>query len=186
MHFISDRSVRFAYREKLNCVLISEYRLVLFSVDSVLYSFGPLVLIFITNVAIVLKFIKAKFQNNSTESTHQALAKSATRGTAMVVTVSVTFLLLNSPEGIKNVLSHLSLEKIPIYRAFMNITSYLNHAINGFLYIIVETRFRMELFKVFSRKGTSDGFSFNPSTNTTSICTISETRTWTGSTILRR
>ena len=95
----------------------------------------------------------------------------------MVVTVSVTFLLLNSPEGMKNVLSHFALEKIPIYRVFMNITSYLNHAINGFLYIIVGTRFRMELFKIFSRKERSGGLLSNPSANNTIVSSIGETRT---------
>ena len=40
----------------------------------------------LTNVAIVFKFMTFKFNSNFTESTNQALAKSTTRGTAMVVT----------------------------------------------------------------------------------------------------
>ena len=133
------------------CTLNGEYRIVLFSVDSVLYSFGPLAAMLVTNIAIVFKFMTARCKRNSTKSTNQALAKSATRGTAMVVTVSLTFLILNAPEGVKNSLPHLALEKIPWYRVFMNLTSYLNHSINGVLYCFVGTRFRMELCKIFGR-----------------------------------
>ena len=132
---------------------------------------------FMTNFAIVFKFMSAKCKSNSTESTNQALAKSATRGTAMVVTVSVTFLLLTAPEGIKNSLPHIDLETVAPFRVFMNITSYLNHAINGVLYIIVGTRFRQELFKIFCRKERSEDFSSNPSVNNTSISNMSEIRT---------
>ena len=134
------------------CILNDQYRIVLFSVDSVLYSFGPLVAMLITNIAIVFKFMTARCKSSSTESTNQALAKSATRGTAMVVTVSITFLILNTPEGVKNSIPHLEIEKIPWYRVFMNITSYLNHSINGVLYCFVGTRFRMELCEIFCRK----------------------------------
>ena len=130
-----------------DCFMIGKYIVALWSIDSILYSFGPLVLMFITNAAIVFKFIRAKCKSNSTKFTNQALIKSATSGTAMVVTVSVMFLLLNTPEGLKNALSDLELQKFPWYRVFMNLTSYLNHGINGVLYCIVGTRFRTELSK---------------------------------------
>ena len=139
-----------------DCVLNGKYIVSLWSIDSVLYSFLPLSLMFITNAAIVFKFMRAKCKQNSTESTNQALSKSATRGTAMVVTVSVTFLLLNTPEGLKNAVPSLLLEEIPWNRVFMNITSYLNHSINGVLYCIVETKFRTELSKIFCGKERSD------------------------------
>ena len=141
------------------CVVNADFRKVYdfyITFDSFLYSFGPSALMFITNFAIVFKFMGAKCksdQNNSTESTSQALVKSATRGTAMVVTVSVTFLLLTAPGGVSNALKSLvQLWTIPEYRVFMNITSYLNHSINGFLYCIVGTRFRRELFRLFERR----------------------------------
>ena len=78
------------------CVYIGNSRVIVEAVDSVLYSFGPFTLMFITNFAIVFKFMRAKCTRNSTESTNQALVKSATRGTAMVVTVSVTFIILTA------------------------------------------------------------------------------------------
>ena len=74
----------------------------------------------------------------------------------MVVIVSVTFLLLNTPEGLRNAFPRLALEEIPWYRVFMNFTSYLNHSINGVLYCIVGTRFRLELSKIFVRKKISE------------------------------
>ena len=75
---------------------------------------------FITNFAIVFKFMRAKCNSNSTESTNQALAKSATRGTAMVVTVSITFILLTSPTAVNEaLLDVVILSKNPIYRLFI-------------------------------------------------------------------
>ena len=140
-----------------DCVLNGKYMIALWSVDSVLYSFGPLALMLTTNIAIVFKFMTAKCKTtNETESTNKALAKSATKGTAMVVIVSVTFLLLNTPEGLRNAVPSLALEEISWYRVFMNFTSYLNHSLNGVLYCIVGTRFRLELSKLFVCKKLSE------------------------------
>ena len=121
------------------CVYIVDIRGALDIIDSILYSFGPFILMFLTNFAIVFKFMRAKCsQSNPTESTSQALSKSATRGTAMVVTVSVTFPLLTAPTGVAYAQSFIvRLEDVPLYRVFMNLTRYLNHSINGVLYIIV-------------------------------------------------
>ena len=72
--------------------------------------------------------MKAKCnQNSSTESTEQALAKTLLpRGTSMVVTVSLTFLLLTTPTAMNTVLwsrIRLSLD-YPLYRAFINLTEF--------------------------------------------------------------
>ena len=129
------------------------HRTMLYAVDSALYSFGPSILMFLTNFAIVFKFMRAKCQSSSTESTNQAFVKSATTGTAMVVTVSVTFLLLTAPTAVPNALSYfIRLGSFPLYRAFMNLTQYLNYGINSVLYCIVGSRFRRELMKLFNRK----------------------------------
>ena len=148
-----------------------------FPVDSALYSFVPFALMFVTNFAIVLKFMTAKCQKNSTESTNQALVKAAPRGTAMVVTVSFMFIILTAPtavnEAIKNVnnLSH-----NPMYLVFMNFTQYLNHSINGVLYCIVGTRFRKEFLKIVCRKERPDGRSASLPVNNRNLVTISEWR----------
>ena len=156
-----------------DCVRNEKYTVALWSIDSVLYSFGPLALMFVTNIAIVFKFMTAKCKTQkSSEVTKQALAKAATRGTAMVVTISVIFLLLNTPEGLKNAVPSLLLEEIPWYRVFMNFTSYLNHS--GVLYCIVGTRFRLELSKIFCRKKTSsEGISSSQSLDNTNLTAIS-------------
>ena len=126
------------------------YHVILSAVDSVLYSSGPFSLIFAINLAIVFKFMAAKCRNTLTESTNQALAKAATRGTAMVVTVSVTFLLLTAPSAVHNATNKWDdlTQEFPLYRAFMNLSQYLNHSINGFLYCIVGSKFRDQIFKV--------------------------------------
>ena len=63
------------------CFLVNEnYSVFLDAVDSVLYSYLAFTLIFIINLAIIFKFMAAKFKNDPVESTNQALAKSATRG----------------------------------------------------------------------------------------------------------
>ena len=136
-----------------SCVIVGINWVNLRAVDSALYSFGPFTIMFISNFAIVFKFMRAKCQINSTESTNQALVKVATRGTAMVVTVSVTFLVLTAPTGVHNAIRRwYGLATVhPEYRAFMNLAQYLNHSINGILYCIVGSKFREEIFKVICR-----------------------------------
>ena len=148
------------------------------AVDSALYSFGPFIIMFLTNFAIVFKFMRAKCQSNSTESTNQALAKVATRGTTMVVTVSVMFLILTAPTALNQALWHVTkLSSNPIYRLSMNLTQYLNHSINGVLYCIVGSRFRKEFLKIFCRKKrTNDTFISHSSS--TSVVTIRGKSAW--------
>ena len=143
-------------------------------VDSTRYSYGPFVLMFITNSAIVFKFTRAKCQINSTKSTNQALAKAATRGTAMVVTVSVAFLLLTALTALEKVLwPGIRLSNDPIYYLVRVVTQYLNHSINGVLYCIVGSRFRKEFLKILCRKGRDGGITTSHSINNTRLSTIS-------------
>ena len=141
--------------------LADNYYIIFNNVDSALYSFGPFVIMFITNFAIAFKFMRARCtQSNSTESTNQALVKVATRGTAMVVTVSVTFIILTAPTALSTAVMHFFLlQDIPLYLAFMNLTQYLNHSINGVLYCIVGSRFRRELLNLFNKKERSENIS---------------------------
>ena len=140
--------------DKDGCAFRLTHRDILILVDSVLYSFLPFILMSVTNFAIILKFLAAKWkrnQNNSTESTNQALGKTATRGTAMVLIVSITFLILTAPTAVDDALDRwYSLG--PLYRVFKNTTQYLSHSINGFLYCIVGSKFRGELLNIFRRK----------------------------------
>ena len=90
-------------------------------IDSILYSFSTFTIMLLVNCAITAKFMQAKCENffqNSTEYTSQALNKYATKGTAMVVTVSVTFIVLTSPVAIDQVMGT-KLTPYPLYYAFM-------------------------------------------------------------------
>ena len=151
------------------CVYNIDFKVIsiLIILDSVLYSFGPFLLMLMTNFAIVLQFMTAKCKSTSTESTNQALAKSATRGTAMVVTVSITFILLTAPTAVYGALFVNRVADNPMYVVFMNFAQYLNHSINGLLYCIVGSRFRTKLLKLCCRKEKPDATYFSHSVNNT-------------------
>ena len=153
-YFFVAKSIILKSSGRHTCVYTGNYRVIADTIGSILYSFGPFTLLFITNFAICLKLMTAKCnQNNSSQSTNQALAKSATRGTVMVVTVSVTFLILTAPTAVyAAVIHHFRLDDVPFYRDFMNLTQCLNHSINGVLYCFVGSKFRVELVKLFNRK----------------------------------
>ena len=119
--------------------------------DSIIYSSGTFTIMLLVNSAIIAKFMKNKCKNicqNSTESTSQALNKYATKGTAMVVRVSITFIVLTAPVSIDQVTGR-KLTPYPLYYVFMISMQYLNHSINCVLYCIVGTKFREELLNVF-------------------------------------
>ena len=84
--------------EKNYCefIKVSESYIMIFNrIDAVLYSFAPFAIIVLLNIAIIYKFVKAKLETaraGITESTNQALSKSPMRGTAILITVSVTFI----------------------------------------------------------------------------------------------
>ena len=161
-----------------SCIYTSDISTFRSVVSSVLYSLGPFTLMFLSNVAIILKLMRAKCERNSTESTSQALAKSATRGTAMVITVSVTFLLLTAPTTVEythTLSSTVRLSRNPVYNVLRFFTQFLNHSINGVLYIIVETRFRDELLKMFQRRERSEDIPSPHSSTNVSLTTISGT-----------
>ena len=102
------------------------------------------------DLTIIYKFIKAKresTQNSTSESTSQALSKYALKGTAMVLTISIMFIVLTTPVAIDQITAR-KLTPYPLYYVFMVSMQYLNHSINGFLYCIVGTKFRQELSKL--------------------------------------
>ena len=124
------------------------YALIYNQIDSTVYTFAPFAIMGLTNTAIIYKFIKAKLAaKHGTESTNQALSKTAMRGTAILITVSLTFLILTGPISI-----YYKLVKDPtidpaIYVA-LNLPKTLNHGINGVMYCIVGSRFRQELIEL--------------------------------------
>ena len=134
-----------------------QYRNILFSiVVATLYSYGPFSIMTFTNLAIIYKFVSVKWRNRqgNTDSTSQAVSKSATRGTAMLLIISFTFIILTSPILVANAVWPNSIP-ILIFKSLMAV-QYLNHGINGILYCIVGSRFRDELKNLFicSKKNT--------------------------------
>ena len=125
----------------------ASYVLIFNRIDSVLYSFGPFVIMTITNCAIIYKFLRAKYKSRrgGTESTNQALSKTAVRGCVMLVTVSVTFIISTGPSAVVYFITHYP---HPITEAVVRIMANLNHAINGILYCVVGSRFRKEVLDI--------------------------------------
>ena len=152
------------------------YILIYNRIDSIIYSFAPFAIMGCTNIAIIYKFIKAKRALKlGTESTNQALSKSAMRGTAILITVSLTFIILTGPASI-----YFSVVKDNtdlIVHALLHIPKTLNHGINSVMYCIVGSKFRREFIdliccgrkKVSSKRGMTD----MGSTQMTAVSTIS-------------
>ena len=113
-------------------------------IDATLYAYLPFATMGLCNVAIIYKFVKAQLaaKRGGTESTNQALSSAAMRGTAILITVTMTFLILTVPT---NIILSISLQTHPLLSPFLYFLVCLNHSINGFLYCIVGTRFRKEL-----------------------------------------
>ena len=132
------------------CVFVGvseSYPLILNRIDSVLYSFGPFVIMIITNCAIICKFLVARYKNSGsgTASTNQALSKSAIRGSLMLVTVSVTFIILTGPGA---VVFSITESPHPIVSGIIYLLANLNNAINVVLYCVVGSRFRREVLNL--------------------------------------
>ena len=115
-------------------------------IDSAIVSFAPFTIMGITNIGIIYKFIQAKLASKyGTESTNQALAKSTTRGAALLVTASLTFIILTGPASIYySVTVHID----PLWDLGTRLPFTLNSAINCVLYCIIGSRFRSEMASV--------------------------------------
>ena len=105
------------------------------------------------NSALFYKFMIVKWRKRleTTDSTSQALSKSATTGIGMLLAISVAFITLTSPAVIANAVWPNSTIPMEIFIAFGALQN-SNHAINGVLYCIVGSRFRKELKRIFKCK----------------------------------
>ena len=98
----------------------------------------------LTNGAIIFKFMRALCARDQggTQATNQALSKSANRGTAMLITVSLAFLILTGPVAVSYIIT---INPDPIQKAVTVLVRYINHSINAVLYCMSGSRFRKEL-----------------------------------------
>ena len=123
---------------------------IFFGIHSTLYTLAPFAVVVSANFAIIYKLIKAKLKTaqNNIESTEQALSKSATRGTAMLLTVSFAFIILTGPISLIQIFNF-KIKFLSLIHAICVVLSYTNHGINGFLYCASGTRFRNEIKNTF-------------------------------------
>ena len=134
-----------------SCVMVNipdNYPIINSKLRQTLYSFAPFTIMVLTNGAIIFKFMRASCarDHGGTESTNQALSKSANRGTAMLITVSLAFLILTGPVAVTY---NITTDPGPILRAVVVLLRYVNHSINAVLYCVVGSKFRNELMKTF-------------------------------------
>ena len=111
----------------------------------ILYSFVPIIIMVLANAAIISKLMFIKFRGIS--HTNESVSKSSTRGSIMVVTVSMAFLILTFPRAVDSAIKF-KFSSLPFGGISMLTMQYLNHSINGMLYCIFGQKFRNELWKV--------------------------------------
>ena len=115
------------------------FSILLFTFTPIVHSFAPFIIMLLANFAIIYKFMAAKYKGGMTG---KALSKSATRGTAMLLTVSFAFIILTGPIAFITVFRIIHPPYLPTCALLLE---YVNHAINSVLYCISGSRFRNEL-----------------------------------------
>ena len=153
------------------CIIIRHSSFI-FMVDTVFYALIPIMIMFLANTAIIYKLMYIKYKGIS--HTIESVSKSSTRGSVMVVTVSLAFLILTSPSAVYSA-ANLWTASYSIGKLLVTSMIYLNHSINGILYCIFGQKFRKELFKLINCCGNNGmNNSFNL-TIMTLVPTVTET-----------
>ena len=122
------------------------FRIVSFLLPT-LYCYAPFIIMILTNSAIIHKFVTAKLRsrNRNTESTSQALSKSATRGTAMLLTVSFMFIILTGPNALMNIMWADGNSPQLVF-VIVGLMLNINYGINWILYCCSAAQFRKEIY----------------------------------------
>ena len=115
--------------------------------DTMLYSLVPIVIMLIANSLIMYKLMYIKCKGISHRN--QSVSKFSTRGSVMVLTVSLAFILLTTPRAVDSAIK-LYISADPFGRLGIITMQYLNHSINGILYCLLGGKFREELLTVIS------------------------------------
>ena len=167
------------YKENYMCLYnepFDNYVQIFARVDGVLYSYVPIVIIGTANIAIIYKFIKAKLATNrsGTGSTSQAMSSAAMRGTAILISVSVAFLVLTTPPMIMWAVTFRP-PRILVGATFL--MQCTNHSINSVLYCVVGTKLRKEMLDrlCWFRQRNVDKSDVSLATKTTSVSAIVST-----------
>ena len=150
---------------------ITKHRNYFIMLNTLFYALVPIFIMLLTNAAIICKLMYIKYKGMSHKN--ESVSKSSTRGSVMVVTVSLAFIILTSSRVVDNVF-RLKITLSHLHNLFTATMMYLNHSINGIPYCIFGEKFRTELGKVMllcRKKSRSE----NCSTNIDSLSTDTTT-----------
>ena len=115
------------------------------TIDAVLYSLAPFVIVITANVLTCIKMLQRKKVIVPGTSCQLANQK-AQRGTFMLLSASFLFCACTAPISMYYMITH----RIPLLTdAFLVNLGYLNHGINFVLYVISGTKFRSEFKRKF-------------------------------------
>ena len=115
------------------------------TIDAVLYSFAPLIIMTTANVLICIKMLKRKRVIVPGTSGQLANHK-AQRGTFMLLTASFLFCACTAPVSMYYMITY---QIPPMTDTLLINLGYLNHGINFVLYVISGTKFRSEFKRKF-------------------------------------
>ena len=155
---------------KHNMCVITKHSHFFLLMDTILISLAPSVIMALANAAIIYKLMVIKYKGMS--RANESVSKSSTRGSVMVVTVSLAFIILTCPRAVDSALE-LGISTYPFGGVLVASMQYLNHSINGILYCIFGRKFRYELLKIipFCRNSTTHNSSSSISSVATDITT---------------
>ena len=174
--FVISKAVEniYGYKTCIYVMVPDNYWAILNKLSGTLYSFGPFAIMGACNIAMIFKFAMAKCTSSQggSESTSQALSKSASRGITMLITVSLTFVILTGPAS---VLYYITDYPNRLVVLALYLLSFLNHGINGVLYSIVGTKFRNELINTLCCRRRKPSHKASTSNIRTSTTKLSET-----------
>ena len=155
-----------------NMCVITKYSGLFLMMDSILISLAPIVIMLLANAAIIYKLMYIKYCGISHRN--ESVSNSSTRGSVMVVTVSLAFIILTSPRAVDSA-TELGLLTGPYWALFVISMQYLNHSSNGILYCIFGQKFRDELLKILPCSKSNTKPSVSTSTNSVTTDTITVT-----------
>ena len=113
--------------------------------NTLFYAMVPISFMLLANAAIICKLMMIKYYGMS--RSNESVSKSSTRGSVMVISVSLAFIILTTPRVVDNVIK-LKFVTTPLRSLVVVSMQYLNHSINGILYCIFGEKFRNELRKI--------------------------------------
>ena len=136
---------------RLGCIAMSDFNLKVYQLsDSILYSYIPLIIMFLCNTAIIIKLILTKYQSiGASNNRNLSLTKATTRITIMLVSVSVLFITCTLPYA---VVYQIDLDRSTYLYTIIIVLMYTNHSVNFIVYYATNNQFRKELHNMFCCK----------------------------------